>query len=61
MLGVTDSLPKTTIAIWCSDAIALFDWLMTVDLDAVPITHPAEKQALTDLLAGWKKRPTYGP
>jgi hypothetical protein len=33
-----------------SDAVALFDWLMSVDLDALPITHPAEKQALADLL-----------
>ncbi|ELS55836.1 hypothetical protein STVIR_3181 [Streptomyces viridochromogenes Tue57] len=29
----------------------LFDWLMSTDLNAVPITHPAQKQALTDLLA----------
>ena len=35
---------------WRSDAVVLFDWLMTVDLDSVPITHPAEKQALADLL-----------
>ena len=28
----------------------LFDWLMTVDIESVPITHQAEKQALTDLL-----------
>ena len=27
----------------------LFDWLMSVDLNAVPITHPAKKQALADL------------
>ncbi len=35
---------------WRSDAIVLFDWLMTVDLNTVPITHRAEKQALMDLL-----------
>ncbi len=29
----------------------LFDWPMSTDLDTVPITHPAQKQALTDLLA----------
>ncbi|WP_327417393.1 hypothetical protein [Streptomyces sp. NBC_01233] len=33
----------------------LFDWLMNTDLNtdlnAVPITHPAQKQALADLLA----------
>lgn len=44
------SLPKVRFELWRSDAIVLFDWLMSVDLNAVPITHPAEKQALTDLL-----------
>ena len=29
----------------------LFDWLMSVDMDAIPIDHPAQKQALMDLLA----------
>ncbi|MBM7166924.1 hypothetical protein JQK87_00465 [Streptomyces sp. G44] len=38
-------------ALWRADAIVLFDWLMSTDLNAVPITHPAQKQALTDLLA----------
>ncbi|MCM1971756.1 hypothetical protein [Streptomyces sp. G1] len=36
---------------WRSDAIVLFDWLMTIDLSTVPITHPAQKQAMADLLA----------
>ena len=44
-------IPKTEIHIWKSDAVVLFDWLMTVDLNTVPITHPAEKQALADLLS----------
>lgn len=44
------SLPIVPISLWRSDAVVLFDWLMTVDLDAVPIHHPAEKQALADLL-----------
>ncbi|NWL10445.1 hypothetical protein DM793_03895 [Paenarthrobacter nitroguajacolicus] len=35
-----------------ADVIVLFDWLMSVDLDDVPISHPAEKQALADLLLG---------
>lgn len=43
-------LPKIAIELWRADAVVLFDWLMSVDLDAVPIGHPAEKQALTDLL-----------
>lgn len=38
------------LALWRADVVVLFAWLMTVDLDAVPITHPAEKQALMDLL-----------
>ncbi|WP_234392821.1 MULTISPECIES: hypothetical protein [Actinomycetes] len=38
--------------LWRADAVVLFDWLMTVDLDTVPITHPAQKQALVDLLSG---------
>ncbi len=45
-----DDVLKVSIALWRADAVVLFDWLMTVDLNAVPITHPAEKQALMDLL-----------
>lgn len=44
------SVPQTEISIWRAGAVVLFDWLMTVDLNAVPITHPAEKQARADLL-----------
>lgn len=40
------SLPKVRLELWRADAVVLFDWLMSVDLNAVPITHPAEKQAL---------------
>ena len=43
-------VPAVNIALWRADAIVLFDWLKTVDLEAIPITHPAEKQALMDLL-----------
>lgn len=49
-LGMDPSLPKVTLEVWRADAIVLFDWLMSVDLNTVPITHPAEKQALADLL-----------
>jgi hypothetical protein len=45
----TSDLPKVTVELWRSDAVVLFDWLMTTDLNAVPIAHPAQKQALTDL------------
>jgi hypothetical protein len=44
------SLPKVSIALWRSDAVVIFDWLTSVDLNSVPIRHPAEKQALMDLL-----------
>ncbi|MER5765438.1 hypothetical protein [Streptomyces sp. NPDC002082] len=45
------AVPTVDVRMWRSDAIVLFDWLMTVDLSTVPITHPAQKQALADLLA----------
>ncbi|MFF2841059.1 hypothetical protein [Paenarthrobacter sp. NPDC057981] len=35
-----------------ADVVVLFNWLMSVDLDDVPISHPSEKQALADLLLG---------
>jgi hypothetical protein len=43
--------PTVRLNLWRADAVVLFDWLMTVDLNAVPISHPAEKQALADLLS----------
>lgn len=42
--------PKVPLSLWRSDAVVLFDWLMSVDLNTVPITHPAEKQAFAGLL-----------
>ncbi|MEP7740237.1 hypothetical protein ABKW28_21545 [Nocardioides sp. 31GB23] len=50
MSGMDLSLPTVQISLWRSDAVVHFDWLITVDLDAVPTQHPAEKQALADLL-----------
>ena len=44
-------VPHVTVPLWEADALVLFDWLTEVDLNAVPITHPAQKQALADLLA----------
>jgi hypothetical protein len=35
---------------WRADAVVLFDWLMKTDLNTIPMEHPAQKQALTDLL-----------
>lgn len=44
------SLPQITLTLWQADAIVLFDWLRSTDLNTVPAEHPAVKQALTDLL-----------
>lgn len=49
-VDVDKSLPQVPIVLWRSDAVVLFNWLMSVDLDAIPIEHRAEKQALMDLL-----------
>lgn len=44
------SIPTVSVNLWRADVVVLYDWLMSVDLNSVPITHPAEKQALADLL-----------
>jgi hypothetical protein len=49
-VAVSESIPKVPLALWRSDAVVLFDWLMSTDLNTIPISHPAEKQALMDLL-----------
>ncbi|MEU1534923.1 hypothetical protein [Streptomyces fagopyri] len=46
-----ESVPTVNVRLWRADAIVLFDWLMSTDLNVVPITHPAQKQALADLLS----------
>lgn len=48
--GMDADLPVVELRIWQSDAIVLSDWLMSTDLNTVPISHPAQKQALADLL-----------
>ena len=50
IVSMDPDLSTVDIRLWRADAVVLFDWLMTVDLNAVPISHPAEKQALADLL-----------
>ncbi|MFD7308581.1 hypothetical protein [Promicromonospora sp. NPDC059942] len=45
------ALPIVRVDLWRADAAVLFDWLVSVDLNTVPISHPAQKQALMDLLA----------
>lgn len=47
---MTENLPRVHINLWRADAIVLFDWLMSVDLNSVPVEHPAQRQALVDLL-----------
>ncbi|MFG2733647.1 hypothetical protein N0X72_07435 [Streptomyces carpaticus] len=44
-----DDLPSVTVRLWRADAVVLFDWLMSTDLNTVPVDHPAQKQALADL------------
>ncbi|WP_051753300.1 hypothetical protein [Streptosporangium amethystogenes] len=40
----------TALSLWTADAVVLFDWLISVDLDQIPVRHMAQKQALMDLL-----------
>lgn len=37
------------VRLWMADAVVLFDWLLKVDLEKVPVDHPAQRQALADL------------
>jgi hypothetical protein len=50
MSVINPDLPAVDLRLWRADAIVLFDWLMSADLNAVPVSHPAQKQALADLL-----------
>lgn len=38
------------IRVWDRSVLVLMDWLLTTDETALPYTHPAQKQALRDLL-----------
>jgi hypothetical protein len=39
MIGTMDpSWPKVRLELWRADAVVQFDWLMSVDLNATPIT-----------------------
>jgi hypothetical protein len=46
-----ESIPTVTVRLWRADAVVLYDWLATTDLNSVPISDPAQKQALADLLS----------
>jgi hypothetical protein len=48
---VTEPRARWTVDLWRADVMVLFDWLMTVDFDRLPVEHRADKQALADLLA----------
>ena len=48
-LGSVSTYPTINIELWTEDAVVLFHWLQSVDLDRVPAEHKAVKQALTDL------------
>lgn len=41
--------PSVRLELCRADAVVLFDWLMSTDLDAVPTTHPAQKQVFVHL------------
>jgi hypothetical protein len=47
---VNIAILTVSLTLWRSDAVVLFDWLKSTDLDTIPLQHPAEEQALTDLL-----------
>ncbi len=38
------------LRVWDRSVLVLMDWLLTTDEAALPYTHPAQKQALRDLL-----------
>jgi hypothetical protein len=46
-----EKVPTVSVRLWRADAIVLVDWLAHTDLNTVPVTHPAQKQALADLLS----------
>jgi hypothetical protein len=45
-----DDLDRVVLELWTADALVLLDWLLSVDFEAVPVTHRGQKQALMDLL-----------
>lgn len=57
---MTSALPQVQLDLWRADAVVLFDWLMTIDLNTVPINHPAERQALADLLSRLEQSDVVG-
>jgi hypothetical protein len=50
MLTLDPGLAVVILRSWLAHAVVLFDWPMSVDLKAVPVEHPGQRRALTDLL-----------
>lgn len=49
---MNDSTPTfLDIRLWDRSALVLMDWLLATNEQALPFAHPAQKQALRDLLA----------
>jgi hypothetical protein len=46
-----DTGKSIQVELWDQDAIVLFDWLMSVDFEKIPVTHPSAKQSLANLLS----------
>ncbi|MFF3317051.1 hypothetical protein ACFYV5_16270 [Streptomyces sp. NPDC003035] len=49
--GSVDLDSHAEFSLWMADVVVLYHWLMELDFDKLPVSHRAEKQALTDLLA----------
>ncbi|MFI6289545.1 hypothetical protein ACIBCM_33225 [Streptomyces sp. NPDC051018] len=48
-----DDLPTVAVRLWRADAIVLSDWLMTTDLDAVPVTIRPGSRPWPICCPGW--------
>jgi hypothetical protein len=53
---MTNEIQWVNVRLLKADAVVLYDWLRETDLNTVPITHPAQKQALADLAAAFEAR-----
>lgn len=48
---MTEPAPEfIDIRVWDQSVLVLMDWLLTTDEGSLPYAHPAQKQALRDLL-----------
>ena len=47
---------RWTIGLWPYDAIVLFDWLMTVDFDQIPVEHKPRNKPSPTCSRSWKPR-----